>query len=83
MSLSKTETDFIEQYARVHLVEWCCQTIEHGSIVEVGAVGETKAQKNIASKCLDFAIEKGWVGKSDPKKVLAKGFSTGAAFLKR
>ena len=83
MPLSKTETDFIEQYARIHLVEWCCQCIEHGAIMDVGAAGETKAQKAITSKCLEFALEKGWVGKSEPRKVLAKGFSTAAAFLKR
>ena len=85
MPLSKTEGDFIEQYARVFLVEWCCQTIASGSITAVEGHIDLglDIRAIIAQLCLEHAVEKGWVGSKAPQKVLAKGFSTAAAFLKR
>lgn len=81
--MTAAESDFIEQYARTHLLEWCCQTMVHQHIKDVQAAGTTAAQRTVADQCLAFAQEKGWVSKSTPPRVLAKGFSTAAAFLKR
>lgn len=81
--MTQAEQDFIEQFSRTFLLEWCCQTLTAGHITDVSGGAATKAQREIAPRCLEFAQEKGWVGKSEPKKVLAKGFSTAAAFLKR
>lgn len=81
--MNQSEQDFIEQFSRVYLVDWCCQTLTQGSITSVDAAGETAGQKAIAPMCLTHALEKGWIGKSEPKRVLAKGFSTASAFLKR
>lgn len=80
---TQAEQDFIEQYARVYLVDWCCQTLTYGSIESPTEAGPTESQKQMATICLTLAEEKGWVGKSKPKKVLAKGYATAAAFLKR
>lgn len=82
--MTQGEEDFVEQYARVLLVEWCCQQLTTGHITSTRcADGPDPRSEAVAKLCLDFALTKGWVGKSEPKKVLAKGFSTAAAFLKR
>jgi hypothetical protein len=78
----QSEEDFIEQYARTLLVEWCVQTLTTtGHIHDVR--GPRQVPLTVADLCLGHARSKGWVSKSDPPKVLAKGFSTAAAFLKR
>ena len=80
----QSEEDFIEQYARVLLVQWCLSTIDAGYIVSASSLGNGEhATVKITNLCVEHAVTKGWVGKSEPKKVLAKGFSTAAAFLKR
>ena len=82
--MSKAEEDFIEQFARVLLVQWCAQTLSTtGAITNSQDAGGYNVPPATAKLCMDFASEKGWVGKSEPKKVLAKGFSTAAAFLRR
>jgi hypothetical protein len=82
----QAEKDFVEQYSRLYLVEWCTQTLVHGHITDIRAgnhVTGSAGASGFAKMCLDHAIDKGWVGKTEPRKVLAKGFSTSAAFLKR
>lgn len=81
--MTKAEEDFIEQYTRVLLVQWCTQTIAAGVISDAADAGTHKVRLPVAEICLAHAIEKGWVGKAESKKVLAKGFAVAAAFLKR
>lgn len=82
--MTKAEEDFIEQYARILLVQWCAQCLSSsGHITGVRDAGGYDVPATTAQLCMDLALEKGWVGKSEPKKVLAKGFSTAAAFLRR
>lgn len=80
---NKAERDFLTEYTRVHLMEWCCQTISQGRIMDVRAAAETVAQKTTADFCLILAREKSWVSQSDPPKVLARGFAVAESFLKR
>lgn len=80
---TQSESDFIEQFARVLLVQWCCQVIDSGGITEARDAGGHLVSQKVADACITHALEKGWVGKTEPRKVLAKGFATAAAFLKR
>ena len=76
---TKAEQNFIDQYARKLTVEWAKQTLAFGAINE-----PTPADiKGGMMLYFDHAIEKGWVSKKAPYKLLSKGFSTAAAFLKR
>jgi hypothetical protein len=80
---SKAEEDFVEQFARVLLLSWCCQTLADGCVADIQDAGGYRVPERVAKLCFEHAQEAGWVGKSSPKKVLAKGFSTAAAFLRR
>jgi hypothetical protein len=80
----QAEEDFIEQFARVLLVQWCIDSISMGHLqTDDSIVGDYRITPKIQELCLEHAVAKGWIGKTTPKKVLAKGFSTAAAFLKR
>lgn len=81
--MSETEKEFIHEYTRVYLVDWCCQTLVHGHIVSVDEAATTAGQKALAPKCLEYAETKGWVGKSTPKKVVASGYKIATSFLRR
>jgi hypothetical protein len=81
--MTQAQKDFIAEYARLHLVDWCAQTLIHGHMIDMNPVRAKTEDKPLADLCFEFALEKGWVTKSDPVKVSAKGFSTAAAFLKR
>lgn len=69
--MTQAEQDFLEQLTRKKLVDWCEQTLVQGSFVGEPAI------------CLELAVGKGWVSKNEPRRVLAKGFTTAEAFLKR
>ena len=82
--MTAAEEDFVEQFARVLLVQWCLSTLDVGYIVSASSLGNGQhTSVKITNLCMEHATSKGWVGKSEPKKVLAKGFATAAAFLKR
>lgn len=81
--MTKGEEDFIEEYARKLLIEWCVQTIATGSIGDSGYAGGYRVPEPISTLCITLAQQKGWIGKTDSPKVLAKGFATAAAFLRR
>lgn len=81
--LNQSEKDFVEQFARVLLVQWCGQTLVAESIVDYCDAGGYHVSGKLGDLCMAHALDKGWVGKSTPRKVLAKGFATAAAFLKR
>ena len=72
--LTKTQQDFIAQYARKLLVEWCLYQLRNGNMPTV--------PRDSGGIYLDHAESKGWVNKTG-SKVLSKGFSTAAAFLRR
>ena len=79
----QSEEDFIEQYARVLLTQWCLTTLDAGSIINVSHAGGYHVSQKVTDLCVAFAEKKGWISKSEPRKVLAKGYATAAAFLKR
>ena len=73
---TKTQQDFIAQYARKLLVEWCLYQLRFGNMPTVPS---NSGRRDVY---LDHAESKGWVNKAG-SKVLSKGFSTAAAFLRR
>lgn len=77
--MTKAEQDFIDEYARKLLVDWAKQTLAFGQINDP-TEGDKKKGLMVY---FEYAIDKGWVGKSEPRRVTAKGFSTAAAFLRR
>lgn len=81
--MTKSEEDFIEQFARVLLVQWCAQSLSSGHVTDFNDAGGYQVARGMGDACLAHAEEKGWIGKTTPKKVLAKGFATAAAFLRR
>ena len=79
MPRTKAEEAFIDQFTRKLLVEWARQTIAFGLINN-----PTKADiAQGTTLYFEHAKERGWVGKSEPPKLTAKGFAAAAAFLKR
>lgn len=81
--MTKSEEDFIEQFARVLLVQWCAQSLANGQVTNFYSAGGYQVPSVMGDLCMAHAEEKGWLGKATPKKVLAKGFTTAAAFLRR
>lgn len=85
--MSAGKDDFLEELARLYLVEWCQQTITAGTIVDVSASARTDAEKACSKLCFLHAVAKGWVSaakaENDPQRVLARGFSVAAAYLRR
>jgi len=77
---SKPEEAFIDQYTRKLTVEWAKQTSAWGQINEPT---KTDLKNPLLVACFEHAKAKGWVGKSKPARLTAKGFGTAAAFLKR
>ena len=77
-TLTKAEEAFIDQYTRTLLIEWGVQTLSHGSFAI-----QIDAAPVIRDCCIEYASEKGWVSKAEPRRVLAKGFTVAASALKR
>lgn len=69
---TKAELDFIKERARMYLVKWADKQIQNAPCDFSGG-----------PVFLEFAQSKGWVSKTTPLKVLATGFKTAAAFLRR
>lgn len=69
--MSKAEQDFVNEYTRRLLVQWCAYYLEHGEIPVVG--------DNVF---VDHAQNKGWISKKGDK-ILAAGFKTAASYLRR
>lgn len=85
--MSAGKDDFLEELARLYLVEWCQQTIAAGVVLDVTASAKTDAEKACSKLCFQHAVVKGWVSaakaEGDPQRVLARGFSVAAAYLRR
>lgn len=73
MSRTKAELDFIDQYTRKLTVTWADRCIREG---DMEVIHEDDAY-------IEHALEKGWLTKTEPYRLTAKGFNTARAFLKR
>ena len=71
-----SQEDFIEEKARELLVGWADYQVRFGSLVPTTPM--------LVEPYLSAAVGKGWLSvKGDAPKVLAKGFSAAAAYLRR
>jgi hypothetical protein len=75
---SKAQDDFIDQYTRKLMVDWARYYVVHGDIRK--GVGDRFWEQEQVFR--DHARSKGWIS-ADHHKVLAQGFSTAKAFLRR
>lgn len=71
--MTKAEQYFIDQMTRKMLVEWAENFIEHSQMPSL------PSYKRVF---VEHAQKKGWVS-ADGQRILAAGFNTAAAFLKR
>lgn len=72
---TKGEMNFVDQFTRRLMVDWANTCIQSGELPLRWF--ETNHPYS------DHALEKGWVGKREPRKLTSKGWATAAAFLKR
>ena len=70
---SKAQDDFLNDYARTRLIEWCAQELLEGKL-------DLTSQPPLL---VEAALEKGWLTKREPRSLTAKGYTTAAAFLRR
>ena len=71
--MTAAETDFINEWTRTLLAQWCAHQIVHGTLPPLGPEEDV---------FLQHAKSKGWISaKGD--KVLSPGFKTAASFLRR
>ena len=71
--MTKSETDFIDQYTRKLLVGWA----------DLQARGTTSIEVGDHALYLEHAKTRGWVSKAAPHRVLSGGFTVATSFLKR
>jgi hypothetical protein len=69
---SKAQDDFLNEYARTRLIEWCAQELLEGKL-------DLTSQPPLL---IEAALEKGWLTKREPRSLTAKGYTTAAAFLR-
>lgn len=74
---NKAQDEFLIEYARSVLVNWCALEAL-GSETLIGGTVDQAPEKLLA-----IALEKGWVTKRTPHRITAKGYSVAAAFLRR
>lgn len=75
MARTKAEEAFIDQNTRKLTVEWAEECIENDHL---GTDFDEPSDPYV-----EYALEKGWLTKSTPRRLSSKGFSTAARFLKR
>jgi hypothetical protein len=73
---TQAEIDFIDQYARKLTVEWADAQL-HGADI---SASNPKHRDHIY---FVHALERGWVSKAEPHRLLAKGLGVATSFLKR
>ena len=71
---NKSQLDFLEEYTRTKLVDWCAVEVLGGEPVNFEA---------LPSKLVQLALEKAWISKRTPHTITAKGYYVAAAFLRR
>jgi hypothetical protein len=72
--MTQAELEFVEEHTRSLLVGWADRCVR-GLVLEFDTDTD-----NPYVKC---ALDKGWLTKSKPPRVSAKGFTAAASFLKR
>ncbi len=76
--MTKAETNFVDQMTRKMTVAWA-----HGAICGKDVTNSVPAsQAAQQGPYVEYAQTKGWVSK-DGSRILAVGFKTAAAFLRR
>jgi len=73
--MTKAEQDFINEYTRRLLVGWANVCIQRGDLPE-----QFNDSEGIY---VQHALDKGWLTKTTPRRLTAKGFSTAASYLRR
>jgi hypothetical protein len=73
----KAKQDFIDQYTRKLLADWCHYEVATGSPHPWMGGSEYALQLYV-----DHAVDRGWLVK-DGSRVSAKGFAVAASFLRR
>ena len=71
--MTKSEEIFVDQMTRKLLVDWCTEYITRGAL---------PSDVHINNVFVAHAIEKGWISIS-LLKILSKGWTTAASFLRR
>jgi hypothetical protein len=74
--MTQAESDFVEEYTRSLLVGWADRSVRGLAL----ALDFDADMNGLYIKC---ALDKGWLTKSTPPRVSAKGFTAAASFLKR
>lgn len=73
--MNKAELDFVNEFARRLLVDWA------NTCIQVGQLPDSFDKPS--NVYVEHAIEKGWISKTTPRKLTAKGYSTAASYLRR
>ena len=71
---NKSSEDFLAEYTRVKLVEWCAAEILGDGPFDLSQTHP---------KLVQVALEIGWITKRTPHAITAKGYSVAASFLRR
>ena len=76
--MTKAELNFINEMTRKLLVEWCTKSLQGRRPVEICDF----ALDSYTRIYIEHAVNKKWLS-ADGSRVLATGFNTAAAFLRR
>ena len=77
--MTKAELNFVKEMTRKHLVGWCHRTLVGTHPIPAPTALDRETDIRIY---VEFAQQKGWLS-ADGSRVLAAGFNTAAAFLRR
>ena len=73
VEVTEAEKAFLEEYTRKLLVGWCAHQLEHDAFPMFAN-----------DPYITLAVDKGWISNKAGKfRVLAKGFSAAASYLRR
>jgi len=79
--------EFINEYTRQLLVGWADHCLRHGSLPQENSLLPQHAAmaKDLSAHAIyvAYAQEKGWLSKKDPMTVLAAGYKSAGAYLRR
>lgn len=78
---SAGEQEYIVEQTRAHLVGWADWCVRGGELHDV--LAEDAIPTGWVEPYRSTAVEKGWLTKSEPRRLTAKGFKAAAAFLRR
>lgn len=78
--------EFINEYTRQLLVGWADHCLRHGSLPQPNSIhtqDRVAASLSMHAIYVEYAQEKGWLSKKDPMTVLAAGYKSAGAYLRR